>query len=526
MDNNQSLVGYDPSQVAQYGVAMQSQQQQQQQQQQPTPQHLHHHHRHHSLVGWTAHPVAAYQLVPMDGSGGCGGYQPMYAHQNQSQPQQYQQIPHQQMSQQQQPTLYAFPQNMAMQQMQNMPPMTPMSPITPMTPGSGLSPIRRQPSFGNGSFYHPSPTQYQQFPPPGHQQQQQFYQLQPQGHNQHNHQLQRSQSIPVMSSHVLSGSPEVTGAFGLSPLRRAHEPYSPSMVFATPQPQPLPQPATPARNQTQDNSGDVFMDSPAVQAPFPLMPTLHASFMNHRPNKPKPLALSQSNLHSHRVGDENDPDHFQSAAQLAAHRRKPVSSASTGALPFPPSVTPVGSDREYDAGGSSYSTSPLGSEAQARIRARMRIPFVPRNLRRTATSVRVGTTVNESMENTPTATAATVLSVQPESSLEQFLQDHIHSIEANYADEKDDIEANRKGSGGGADRLLSSSDEWYTTSGTDPIRSRHRHRVVETHPRDKDGASSSASGVGICDCGMQQCCQCGLFISRPETHMCMVKKNC
>lgn len=209
MDSNQGFVGHDPSQVTQYGVAMQGQQQQQ------TPHHMHHHHRHHSLVGWTAHPVTAYHLVPMDG-GACGGCQPMYAHQNQPQhQQQYQQMPQQQ---QQQPTLYAFPQNMAVQQMQNMPPMTPLSPITPMTPGSGLSPIRRQPSFGNGSFYQPSPSQYQQFQGPGQHQQQQFFQLQPQDQNQH--QLQRSQSIPVMSSHVLPGSPEIPRAFHLSPLRR------------------------------------------------------------------------------------------------------------------------------------------------------------------------------------------------------------------------------------------------------------------------------------------------------------------
>lgn len=273
------------------------------------------------------------------------------------------------------------------------------------------------------------------------------------------------------------------------------------------------------------------MDSPAVQAPSPLLTTRHASFMNHRPNKPKPLALSMSNLHPHHHGVDDhrdrDPDYFQSAAQLAAHRRKPVSnSASTGALPFVPSVTPVGSDREYDGGGSSYSTSPLGSDAQAKIRARMRIPFVPRNLRRTSTSIKAaGHQTTGVTGNTLLAAATPTLPTQPESSLEQFLQDHIHSIEANYADEKeDDVEANRKDAG--AYRLLSSSDEWYTTSGTDPIRSRHRHRVVETQTVDHDNdgddkESSTASGVGICDCGMQQCCQCGLFISRPETHTCM-----
>lgn len=202
MDHGQSFGGDDPNHATQYGINnMQTQQQQ-------LPHHLLKQQQH-PFVRWTAQPITSYQLVPMDG-GACAAYQPVFAHQAQPQ-QQYQQ-------RQQQPTLYAFAQNMAMPSMPQMPPMTPMSPITPMAPiGSGLSPVRRQPSFGDGSFYQPSPPQYQQYQGVPVQQQQQYYQLQPQPQQ---HQLQRSQSIPAMSSHGLFGSPEAPRAFHLSPIRR------------------------------------------------------------------------------------------------------------------------------------------------------------------------------------------------------------------------------------------------------------------------------------------------------------------
>jgi hypothetical protein len=154
-----------------------------------------------SFAQWAPQPVTAYQMVPM--SMGGGTYLPTYA----------QQIP-QQMAQQmlQQQMFYQFPHNMAMQSMPSMRQMTPITPMAPMTP---MTPIRQ--SFSNGSFYQSSPQQYQQFPGVLVQQQQQLFQVQAQ---EQQHQPQRSQSIPVMSSHVLPGSPEVSRALHLSPTRR------------------------------------------------------------------------------------------------------------------------------------------------------------------------------------------------------------------------------------------------------------------------------------------------------------------
>ncbi|KJR83561.1 uncharacterized protein SPSK_04356 [Sporothrix schenckii 1099-18] len=331
--------------------------------------------------------------------------------------------------------------------------------------------------------------------------------------------------------------------------QRAPQLYSPNLFFAAAQP------VTPVKNQENAN---VFVDHPTGPAPLPRLATRHStSFTNHRPNKPKPLALKTTHLQPHPDDDNGDGGHVdghrvrhddqphQLPSQSAALRRKPVSSASTGAIPIAVSVTPVGSDREYDGGGSSYSTSPLGSEAHARIRTRMRMPFVPRTPKHVCTlaAANVGgdraTAITATMATSATTgvsmttdsytetytgpyTDTCVASSGPENSLEQFLQDHIHSIERNYSDDT----PNTKG------RLLSSSsDEWYTTSETDPIRSRHRHRVVETQVADYESTSGGEGGgggecggggsVGICNCGMQQCCQCGLFISRPRTHKCM-----
>lgn len=291
------------------------------------------------------------------------------------------------------------------------------------------------------------------------------------------------------------------------------------MVFATPQP-------APARND--EIVADVFVDNPPAPATLSRLAARHASFMNHRPNKPKPLALSTSHLQpgpggGGDGGDDSDAESLRSASQPVTHRRKPVGGASTVVVPIPPSVTPVGSDRGYDGGGSSYSTSPLGSEANARIRARMRVPFVPRTpkyLRTSSTSVKVGAAAAAATANDVSAVAdvPTTSLDRLDGSLEQFLQDHIHSIESNYSDGKASEGADRKARHKGAYRLLSSSDEWCTTTDTDPIRSRHRHRVAETQAADE---ASTSGSVALCNCGMQQCCQCGLFISRPETNTCM-----
>ena len=280
---------------------------------------------------------------------------------------------------------------------------------------------------------------------------------------------------------------------------------------------------------------DVFAEDLAATLPatVPRLAPRHTSTTMRRQHKPQPLALSTPL--TQRTQQEQE---FRGGRQLTR------STAVTVPPSVPPSVTPLGSDREYDGGDSSYSTSPLGSEANAKMRRRLRtIPFVPRmpaylqatSGRRAAEAPppsptpRYGTlSFRERIaaNASPKPLASLAQSEQPEGSLEKFLQDHIPTMEAmeisHYANEKttgDGIKARA----GCALLELSSSDEWGTTTDTDPIRSRHRHRVTDAGV-DYDDTMVGGSGNGrFCNYGLQQCSRCGLFISRPETHACMRK---
>lgn len=263
----------------------------------------------------------------------------------------------------------------------------------------------------------------------------------------------------------------------------------------------------------------MFAGGPAPAPALPTPATLprpklrHSSRTLHRSQKPKPLELAASHFRvrpdAGGSGGGEDGRAPDPQSTLLPGPRKQVSGAAR-----PLSVTPAGSDRDYDGGDSSYSTSPLGSETNTKIRGRLRtVPFSPRMPQYT------GHGVTSAADN---AASAGLLSPKPryrraadprESSLDKFLQDHIHTIETRYTEKPaaGDAAAN-------AGSPLPSSDELYTSTDTNPVHSRHRHRVAGTTPGEDDAL---AGGVGLCNCGMQQCCQCGLFISRPETHACI-----
>ncbi|CAK7210436.1 hypothetical protein SBRCBS47491_000783 [Sporothrix bragantina] len=466
MDPGQSYQENDPNFVSQGHVQLQQQQHPQQQQ---------------GFIRWAAQPITAYQLVPMD-------YQPIYAQQpslQQVQPQQHQ-------------TVYGFSQMAAVPQMM---PMTPMSPITSMSPTGGqfmTSPIRRRVSLSfqqispQRSFFDPSPPQNQYQGAIG-QQRQQYHVQQS---------LHHSVSTPLIVTHGLSGSPEVP---------RASQSFKPNMGFATPLP----------ASKRSDENIDVFSETPTATGPatLPRLAKRHTSTVMHRRHKPQPLPLStpQTKRAFHMQGHNGSPTAPKSSARFPS---QPI-----GRVAVPPSITPVGSDREYDGGDSSYSTSPLGSETNAKMKRRLRtIPFVPRipTYLLASSGKRVvdpppSPTPKHSNMSFRERLAANNPQLQSENSLEKFLQDHIHTIESHYAEDKATDEST-KARAGSALLGLSSSDEWNTTTDTDPIRSRHRHRVSGTRV---DQDETAVVGGGFCNYGMQQCSHCGLFISRPETHICM-----
>ncbi|CAK7203692.1 hypothetical protein SEUCBS139899_006435 [Sporothrix eucalyptigena] len=472
MDPSQSFHDTDPDHASRYGKAtMQPQQTQQvqQMQQMPSP----HSQQQPGYIQWAAQPITAYQLVPMD-------YQHVYTHQH--------------------PTVFAFPPNMGM---------PPMTPVTPMSPTNGqyvasgdgsFSPIHRQISLTfqqaspiQGGYYNPSPPQYQYQSTP----------CQPQQPIQQQQYQQVSAAMPMMPSHTVNGSPEVP---------RTSQSFAPSMAFVTPPPVPT----------RQQEKLDTFVDSPVASVPatLPRLAPRQTSMMLRRLNKPQPLALSTSHLR--RTQQEEG---YSGSPKAPRSSSMPVGRKPIGGGAIPPSVTSVSSDREYDGGDSSYSTSPLASEANAKIRRRMRtIPLAPRMSRHLrTTSPAVDNTVEEPPSPTPRHSKMSfrehVSAKKEEGSLEQFLQDHIYAIESNYTNENDEnADDSTIARAGSARPGLSSSDEWYTTTDSNPVHSRHRHRVSGVRV-DQD-ESGSGSG-GFCNCGMQQCFGCGLFISRPETHTCM-----
>ncbi|EPE05184.1 hypothetical protein F503_03789 [Ophiostoma piceae UAMH 11346] len=450
-----------------------------------------------AFVQWAPQPLPGlFQLVPVDGA--CFGYQPVYNHQPQAQQHQAQQHQaHQnsqhQVQQSQPPQFYTLP---AMT-------MSPVSPTHNFV--SPMSPLRRQVSLGMigtpGSMGG-------------------YYQQQPQGQPQQaspHQQQQPSQSTPLHTAASAPGpsylsryaaSPETGPSFHLSPMN-GH----PAIMFATP---------------SSERHMSVDTGSGARDPPMPLRPATvprmaaagaHASQRMQRANRPKPLSLSSSTF-----GRGPSRENVRGSV-----RNMRVNHTI-------PSVTPVGSDREYDAGGSSYSTSPIGSETNYTYHsgshrnyalglrsetseagtdgprgprslwhsAPRTMPKMPKNVANNVASMG-----DEDGPPSPTPRARSLRTAHGKSRL-GLLQGEPPKYYYGNGEDEDEDESDRPARG----VEHSSSDECYTTSDTNPIRRRHRHRVAADD-------EARPERPGLCNCGMQQCYECGLFISRPGSHTCM-----
>ncbi|CAK7563506.1 MAG: hypothetical protein SEPTF4163_001375 [Sporothrix epigloea] len=481
MEGSQVYQDYDPGIHLQHDTASMQQQQILLQQ---SPQHQQ------GFIRWAAQPITAYQLVPMD-------YQPVYPHAHQHQLPQVQ--PHQH------PTLYTFSQAAAVPQMTPMPPISPVTPVSPTYGPFINSSIRRQVSVnfrqmspGQGAYFDLSPPQYQN----------QGASCRPQHQYPVQHTLHHSASTPIMVAHGPSGSPEMINALPFSPARRASQSFVPSMAFATPPPAP--------KKSFEDMN--VFTNNnnvPTMATGSRLAPRRESTGM-HRLRKPKSLVLSMPQA--------------RRAQQEKGYNGSPTGPKAS-AMSFPldtvggaHSVMSQGSDHEYDGGDSSYSTSPLGSETDAKMRRRFRmmssVHSIPAYLQQSydgaANEVPLSPTQRHKTLSFRERVAAHPSHIQSGGSLEKFLQDHIHSIGEQHAEENTTAECTADT----AELPLSSSDEWYATTDTEPIRSRHRHRVAGIQGE----ADEASLGEGnFCNYGLQQCLRCGLFISRPETHTCLRK---
>ena len=279
----------------------------------------------------------------------------------------------------------------------------------------------------------------------------------------------------------------------------------------------------------------VDMSSGARDPPMPLPPATipRAAAAGARPgqwmqraNRPKPLSLSSFTL-----GRGPSREHVRgSVRSMRVH-------------PTIPAVTPVGSDREYDAGGSSYSTSPIGSETNYYTyhggshrnyalglrsetseagtdglrgprslwhSAPRTVPRIPKNAAHSAAPIgNEGDEGDEGDPPSPTPRARSLRTAHGTSRLGLLQRVPPSCYYGNGGDgDGDESEEPARGV------EHSSSDEWYTTSDTNPIRRRHRHRVAADD-------EARPERPGFCNCGMQQCNECGLFISRPGSHTCM-----